>query len=72
VSRIEPMPTTEGACPLCATPAPVAASRCPECGYDLAGVGGRPGPFSRTVFVLSAMGLLAVYLVTLAIVVLTR
>jgi hypothetical protein len=66
------MAATDGACPLCATPAPTGATRCGECGYDLAGVGARPGPFSRVVFALSAMGLLLVYLGTLAIVALTR
>ena len=59
-------------CPLCQTPAPAQTDRCPECGYDLAGVGGRPGPFSRAILAWSAMSLLAVYLVTLAIVALTR
>ena len=46
-------------------------SRCPACGFDLAGVGGRPA-FTRVVFWWTAMGFLGVYLVTLAIVVLTR
>ena len=72
MSAAEPMPASAAACPLCGTPAPPEADRCQECGYDLAGVGGRPGPFSRAVLAWSAMSLLVVYLVTLAIVALTR
>jgi hypothetical protein len=45
--------------------------RCPACGFDLAGVGGRP-LLTRAAFWWTAMGFLAVYLVTLAIVALTR
>jgi len=46
--------------------------RCPSCGFALAGVDGRPGPFSRTVLWWSVAGFAAVYLATLAIVVVTR
>lgn len=46
--------------------------RCPACGCALAGVDGRPGPFSRTALLWSAAAFLAVYVVTLLIVVATR
>lgn len=72
MSTAAPVPTPGALCPLCESPAPTAGDRCPECGFDLAGVGGRPGPFSRAVLAWSAMSLLVVYLVTLAIVALTR
>ena len=48
------------------------AMRCGECGYHLAGVAGRPGPFNRSAILWSAAGLLAVYLVTLLVVALAR
>jgi hypothetical protein len=60
------------ACPLCGAGAASADLRCGACGFDLAGVGTRPGPFTRSVFWWTAMGFLAVYLGTLAIVALTR
>ena len=59
------------ACPLCESSVTADVGQCPACGFDLAGVGGRPlltGP----VFVWTAMGFLAVYLITLAIVAMTR
>jgi hypothetical protein len=46
--------------------------RCPACGYALAGIDGRPGPFSRTVLWWSIAGFAAVYVLTLAVVVVTR
>jgi hypothetical protein len=46
--------------------------RCASCGFALAGVDGRPGPFSRTVLWWSIAGFAAVYVVTLLIVVATR
>jgi predicted amidophosphoribosyltransferase len=68
----EPMSVPQATCPVCEAPAPAHDHRCPDCGFDLAGVGGRPGAFSRSVLLWSAMGFFAVYLVTLAIVALTR
>ena len=59
------------ACPLCQTGLSPGLGRCPACGYDLAGVGGRP-LLTRTVFWWTAMGFVAVYLITLVIVALTR
>jgi hypothetical protein len=59
-------------CPLCATPVAPEAARCGACGYHLAGLGKRPGPFSVPLFWWTAMGFLAVYLVTLGVVALTH
>ena len=65
-------PLASSACPLCATATMASDERCPSCGFALAGVDGRPGPFSRTVLWWSIAGFVAVYLVTLAVVVVTR
>jgi hypothetical protein len=46
--------------------------RCPVCGFSLEGVDGRPSAFSRTVLLWCVAGFAAVYLLTLAVVVLTR
>ena len=70
--RPEPAPEAPSACPLCATPVDAIETRCPDCGFDLAGVGERPRAASRKALLWSAMSLLAVYLVTLAIVAATR
>ena len=64
-------PTPSAVCPLCQTAVTAPEARCPACGFDLAGVGGRP-MLTQPVFWLTAMGLLVVYLVTLAIVVATK
>jgi hypothetical protein len=65
------VPPVADACPLCDTAVTEAESRCPECGLDLAGVGERP-VFTQPLFWCTAMGFLAVYLITLAIVAATR
>ena len=67
----EPVAVTPEPCPICDAKVGGDLGRCPECGFDLAGIGGRPG-FTQPVFWWTAMGFLAVYLVTLAIVVMTR
>jgi hypothetical protein len=59
-------------CPLCGTPVAPHAIRCGECGFHLAGVAGRPSPFSSRALWWSAASLLAVYLLTLLIVALAR
>ena len=59
-------------CPLCGAPVAADAMRCGNCGYHLAGVAGRPGPFNRRALWWSAAGLLAVYLLTLLVVALAR
>ena len=58
-------------CPLCETDVTSELQRCPACGLHLAGIGGRP-LFSHAVLWWTAMGFLAVYLVTLAVVAATR
>jgi hypothetical protein len=52
----------------------VAASdaRCPVCNYDLAGVGGRPGAYSRMALWWTVAGFAVVYLIVLAIVIATN
>lgn len=37
-----------GECPVCGTPVADLLDRCPDCGYDLAGVPPRPVAYSRT------------------------
>lgn len=59
-------------CPLCTSPIAPEARRCHECGRSLAGIGGRPGPYSWATLWWTGAGFLAVYLVTLAIVALTH
>lgn len=67
----EALAATPEPCPICETAVAGDLARCPACGFDLAGIGGRPG-FTQPVFWWTAMGFLAVYLVTLAIVAMTR
>ena len=69
---IEPIAAKDSACPLCGAETAAAARRCPSCGWSLAGVDGRPGPYSRVALWWTGAGLLAVYLITLAIVALTH
>jgi hypothetical protein len=49
-----------------------AADHCPECGWSLAGVDGRPGPYSRSALWWTVAGFVAVYMITLGIVALTH
>ena len=65
-------PVVPEACPLCEAEVASEAARCPSCGYFLAGLGGRPGPFTKAAFWWTAIGFLALYLGTLAIVALTH
>ena len=65
-------PLASGTCPLCGTAIAVTDERCATCGYALAGVDGRPAAFSRASFWWSVAVLAGVYLVTLAIVAMTR
>jgi hypothetical protein len=58
-------------CPLCEVSVADDVKRCPSCGLHLAGVGGRP-LFTQPLLWKAAMGFLAVYLITLVIVVTTR
>jgi hypothetical protein len=59
-------------CPLCGASVAADAMRCGDCGYHLAGVAGRPGPFNRRALWWSIAGLLAVYLLTLLVVAFAR
>ena len=68
-------PRTEDAsslCPVCSTPVAASDARCPVCNYDLAGVGGRPGAYSRTALWWTVAGFVAVYLLVLAVVIATN
>jgi hypothetical protein len=69
-----PAPGPDGVprCPLCATPVGPALSRCPECGYTLAGVGDRPGAYSRAALWWTVAAFVAVYVLVLAVVAATR
>jgi hypothetical protein len=68
----QPAPIDTGECPLCSTAVAAEARRCPECGWSLAGVDGRPGPLRGRALWWTAAGFLAVYLTTLAIVAFTH
>ena len=59
-------------CPLCGTPVRPDAERCPECGMTLAGVGDRPGAYSRAALWWTVAAFVAVYVVVLAVVAATR
>ncbi len=71
-AQIEPSAPMSAACPLCGEQVAPDTTRCSACGYHLAGVAGRPAPFSRSALWWSAAGLLAVYLLTLLVVALAR
>ena len=62
-----PSPPPE-VCPLCGAAVASSAMRCESCGMTLAGTGGRPGMFRRRTLWLWAAGLLAIYLIVLAVV----
>ena len=55
-------------CPLCGASVQATELRCPRCNMTLAGIDGRPGPFSRSVLLAWAGALLVIYLVVLAVV----
>ena len=59
-------------CPVCSTPVAPSDARCPACNYDLAGVGSRPGAYSRTALWWTVAGFMVVYLIVLAIVIATN
>jgi len=61
-----------GLCPVCSTPVTPSERRCPTCNYDLAGVAGRPGAYSRMALWWTVAGFVVVYLVVLAIVIATN
>jgi len=66
-----PAPPSGGmvsACPLCGAVVQATELRCPRCNMTLAGIDGRPGPFSRAVLVAWAVALFVIYLAVLAVV----
>ena len=69
----EPAPTQDpSVCPLCGTPVSDVVDRCPECGYDLAGVGRRPTAYSRAALMWTVVAFVIVYAVILAVVALAN
>ena len=60
------------ACPVCGTPVATVLDRCPGCGYALAGLGPRPGAYSRTALVWTIVAFVAIYAVILGVVALTN
>ena len=59
-------------CPLCEALVSPSAARCPQCGFDLAGVGERPGAYSRKALWWTIAGFVAIYVVVLALVAATN
>jgi ribosomal protein L40E len=59
-------------CPLCGARVAPADERCRECNMTLAGIGGRPEPFTRRSLWRWAAGLLAIYVLVLLVVVAAR
>ena len=68
----EPVPAAAGTCPFCHAPVSAEDAHCPSCGWALAGVEGRPGPYSTRALWWTVAGFVAVYVLTLGIVVLTH
>ena len=62
----------QSTCPLCGLAVAPEATRCAACGYHLAGVDGRPGPFTRPALWWTIAGLAIVYVATLLIVLAAR
>jgi hypothetical protein len=59
-------------CPLCGAPVSSDDERCRACNMTLAGVGGRPEPFTRASLWRWGAGLLVIYLAVLLVVALVR
>jgi hypothetical protein len=59
-------------CPLCGARVVPVDERCRECNMTLAGIGGRPDPFTRRSLWRWAGGLLAIYVLVLLVVVAVR
>jgi hypothetical protein len=68
----QPAPSPAVVCPLCGAPVVPGDERCRACNMTLAGVAGRPQPFTRRSLWRWAAGLLAIYLVILVVVALVR
>jgi len=65
----EPVSST---CPLCSAPVGPSDERCGTCGYTLAGIDDRPGPYGPAAAWWAAAALGVVYAVALVIVLLER
>ncbi len=65
-------PPGPAACPVCSTPVSDLLDRCPECGYDLAGVAPRASAYSRTALVWTIAAFVAIYVVILVVVALAN
>jgi len=61
-----------GACPLCGNSVGADASRCDSCGYHLAGIGGRPGPYSPAALWWTGAAIAVIYVITLLVVLVSR
>jgi predicted amidophosphoribosyltransferase len=59
-------------CPVCGTPVADVTERCPECGYDLAGIPPRPSAYSRAALWWTAAGFLVIYVVVVVAVALAH
>jgi hypothetical protein len=62
------VPARPDVCPVCATSISASDTRCRECGYDLAGLDGRPGAYSQTALWWTIGGFVAIYLIVLGLV----
>lgn len=65
-------PVVPGVCPLCGTPVADVSARCPECGYDLAGIPPRPSAYARPALWWTVAGFLTIYAVILVAVALAH
>jgi predicted amidophosphoribosyltransferase len=60
------------ACPVCGAHVTSNDTRCRSCGYHLAGIGGRPGPFDRTTLIWTVVGFAVVYVLVALVVLAAR
>jgi hypothetical protein len=69
--RAPGLPAVE-VCPLCGIPVAASDMRCPSCNRSLAGVGNRPGPFSRRDVVVWVATIAAIYVAVMIVVYVAR
>ena len=67
-----PAEPASSTCPLCSALVQPSDGRCASCGYTLAGIDDRPGPYGPTAAIWAAGALGLVYVVALVIVFLGR
>jgi hypothetical protein len=65
------VPAPDG-CPLCGGAVRADAERCGSCGYHLAGLGDRPGPFDRVALAWTVTGFAIIYVVATLVVLAAR